>query len=467
MLGVAQPEQTLATYKDALRRLSDKLHYLNTGNNRFWFDTRPNLRREMEDRKRRFEDKSDVYPHIRERITKSFASGVFAGVHVFANSQDIPDDWSLRLVVTSPDQRYSKLKASVTESALLDTLKKRGEQPRAKQNRLIFLCAEDDGFSRLADQVRIFLAWQSIVNDGNQMKITLDNLMARQAKDAMTQAEETIKRMVKETYKWLLVPYQEAKPGQGVSDVKWESYALNSSAVNLTQEIERVLKENELLITEWSPFHLNNLLKYWFWKTDQTVIEATYVWQQTCQYLYLPRLRDSMVYQNTIANGVQSRDFFALAQGKENDKYVGFVFGKTTSVILDEDLLLIEPNAATAYELSIQPAPTAAPLPPVQPGVVLPNPTIAPQPTMIPTSAPAAKPTQFYASVELDALRAKAQFADIFDEVIQQISTKPGAKINISIDISAEIGSGFDETTQRAIKENCSVLKFKQAEFEG
>jgi uncharacterized protein len=46
--------------------LSDRLHYLDTSGDRsqesgrharFWFDTRANLRPEMEDRKRRFDDK--------------------------------------------------------------------------------------------------------------------------------------------------------------------------------------------------------------------------------------------------------------------------------------------------------------------------------------------------------------------------------------------------------------------------
>ena len=47
-----------AVYADALGRLADRLHYLNsTGDKaadatRYWFDTRANLRREMEDRKR-------------------------------------------------------------------------------------------------------------------------------------------------------------------------------------------------------------------------------------------------------------------------------------------------------------------------------------------------------------------------------------------------------------------------------
>jgi predicted AAA+ superfamily ATPase len=103
LLGVAEPDQQIGIYKDALRKLHDRLHYLNHGNNRFWLDTRPNLRREMEDRKRRFQDKEDLIPELQQRIQKGFASGVFNGIHVFTPSADVPDDWALRLVVLPPD----------------------------------------------------------------------------------------------------------------------------------------------------------------------------------------------------------------------------------------------------------------------------------------------------------------------------------------------------------------------------
>ena len=94
------------SYKDALRAIVDKLQYLNSANSRYWFDTRPNLRREMEDRKRRFNDKEDVFPFVRDKLR--FASGVFGGVHGFTNSGDVPDDWSLRLVLLAPDAPFSR-----------------------------------------------------------------------------------------------------------------------------------------------------------------------------------------------------------------------------------------------------------------------------------------------------------------------------------------------------------------------
>ena len=349
VLGCAQPGQQTGVFKDALRRLSDHLHYLNSANNRFWFDTRPNLRREMEERKRRFQDKDDVVPAIRERLEQSFATGVFGGIHVFTPSSDVPDDWSLRLVVLPPDAPFSRQEARLWQPTADAILKRRGDQPRHQQNRLLFLAADYDSVSRLKDQVRSLLAWQSIVTDYRETRIVLDNLMARNAETALAQAHAAVQRMIRETYKWVLAPMQEARPGKGVSEMQWEHFPLNPSAPDLTQEIVRVLKDNELLITDWAPIHLANVLQTWFWKPDVQDVSALEVWQKTCQYLYLPRLRDDAVFRAALAAGTGSHDFFGIAYAKEDDTYVGFSFGQAVSPVLDSTLLVIEPHTASAY----------------------------------------------------------------------------------------------------------------------
>lgn len=56
----------------------------------------------MAERKRRFQDKEDVFPAVRDRLQRGFASGIFGRTHVFTTSGDIPDDWQLRLVVLPP-----------------------------------------------------------------------------------------------------------------------------------------------------------------------------------------------------------------------------------------------------------------------------------------------------------------------------------------------------------------------------
>jgi len=70
---------------------------------RFWPDTRPNLRREMEERKRRFQDKEDVFLNVRERVQRGFTSGVFGGIYVLTDSGEVPDDLAVRLVVKRQD----------------------------------------------------------------------------------------------------------------------------------------------------------------------------------------------------------------------------------------------------------------------------------------------------------------------------------------------------------------------------
>lgn len=461
ILGVVQPGQSIGIYTDALSRLTNKLHYLNYAGNRYWFDTRPNLRKEMEERKRRFQDKEDIYPAICVQVKTSIASDLFKGIHVFTPSHDVPDDGHLRLVVLPPDATFNKAAPSFAIERATEILKNRGEQPRFKQNRLIFLAADFSNLSRLADHVRSKLAWESIVNDIKDMRLILDQLQIKQANKNLEDAKEGLRRMIRETYKWLLVPMQEAQPGKGLSSIQWENFALNANAQNMSKEMERVLSENELLITEWSPIHLHEMLKTWFWKDDVREVGAVNVWQQTCQQLYLPRLKDDMVFQSTLNKGSGSKEYFGFAYGKKDSEYSSFSFGKSTSPLL-ETLLLIEPIAAYEYEEAHKPV------------IVKPDPIIDPitgddrkPPVIVPPLPPIQSlKTHFYANIELDSLVAKKQFADLVEEVILQFTSKPGVKVKISLEIEAESAAGFDDSLQRAVKENCNVMKFRSAEFE-
>lgn len=479
ILGVAIPGEPVNLFKDALRRLGDRLHYLNEANNRFWLDTRPNLRREMEERKRRFQDREDVFPTIRDRVQRSFVNGIFAGTHIFTGSGDVPDDWALRLVVLPPDAAFSKSGQNLAIDRADEILRNRGDQPRFRQNRLIFVVADYDSVSRLKDHVRSYLAWRSIVNDYKDNRIVLDNLMARQAQASLDQAEETVKRMVRETYRWLLAPMQEARPGKGLSEIQWEHFQLNPSAQHCSQEIERVLKDNELLIGEWAPIHLARVLRDWFWKENVKDVSALNVWQQSCQQLYLPRLKDEDVFFNAVAAGAESREFFGIAQGKEDDRYAGLSYGKRTLLLRDASLLLIEPIAAAAYMEQMRAAEDASRAQAA--GAASGSATTqltgeSNPPATGPSSGSAsgartgnANPAitkRYYNVLNLEPIQAKRQFADLADEILQQFTVRPGVNVTITVEIQAESPIGFDAGIQRAVTENCTTLKFPPGSFE-
>jgi uncharacterized protein len=190
LLGSVQPGQTLSVFEDVLKRLRDRLHYLYAEEDRFWFDTKPNLRREMESRKQQLNDKDHVQPLLKDFVRRAFGSNHgFSGIHVFVPSADISDDYGVgpRLVVLPVTQAcYSKDSNNQAFAAAEQILRFRGDQPRQKQNRLIFLAADFDVANRLRDQAKTYLAWQSIVSDISNEKLNLDLFQVKQAKKIKT-----------------------------------------------------------------------------------------------------------------------------------------------------------------------------------------------------------------------------------------------------------------------------------------
>ena len=357
LLGCLQPGQTSATYSDALNRLADRLHYLNSSGDkaqdttRFWFDTRANLRREMEDRKRRFEDGSDVRGKIAEALKKMVGSATFFdGVHIFTPHGDVPDDSALRLVVLSPDHWYSRDEERQATNAVLDYVRNNGTKPRYRGNRLVFLAPDMAILNRLRDVARTALACNSIVEDVKEGRLNIDLLQKKQAEKELQNATEVVPRAARECYKWLLCPVQNT-----ATDPKptVETFPLTSSGGSAGSEIERVCIDNELVITTWSPIHLRTKLKELYWKDGKTAAGAMAFWEDSLRYLYLSRLknRDSLV--QAIRTGAASKDFFGIAYGQSGDTYEGFHFGDG-NVQVDDTLLLIEPEAAKLYEASIK-----------------------------------------------------------------------------------------------------------------
>ena len=484
LLGAVQPGQAVGTYEDVIKRLRDRLHYLYGEKDSYWFDTRPNLRREMESRKANLKDVEDVLPLLRDRVGRVFSKGNhFAGIHVFTPSADVPDDFGLgpRLVVLPPSAGYRRQDDAAALMAATELLEKRGDAPRLKRNRLIFLAPDGDAVQRLRDAVRTFLAWKSIVEDVQNRRIDLGTYQADQAKRAMDGAEDGVKQMVRETYRWLMVPTEEMVRGKLA--LRWEAVALSASAPSVVEAIESKLKEEEWLVSAWSPVHLNRMLNQWYFKEGVTEVSALKVWQDSCQYLYLPRLMNSDVFVQAVTAGCASRDGFGYAAAKEGERWLGFVFGESALVTMDSDSLLISHDAAMQHQQRLdeeQRARAAANLASASAGgnAPLAGADVAPQRAVgqglaharqdaaASTPAVVALPNRFFGTVEVDATTATMDFSTIVNEVIQHFAAQSGVDVTVTVEIEARTKQGFDAGLQRAVKENCGVLKFRSANFE-
>jgi uncharacterized protein len=485
LLGTAQPGQAVGTYEDVIKRLRDRLHYLYGEKDSYWFDTRPNLRREMESRKAILKDADDVMPLLKERVGRVFAkTNHFAGIHVFVPSADVPDDFGLgpRLVVLPPSAGYRRNDEGQAVHAATETLEKRGDAPRLKRNRLIFLAPDGDAVQRLRDAARTYLAWKSIVEDVGNRRMDLGTYQADQAKRAMDAAEESLKQLVRETYRWLMVPTEEMVRGK--LTLRWEAVSVTASSPSLVDEIENKLKEEEWVVYAWSPVHLNRMLNQWYFKDGVEAAPALRVWQDCCQYLYLPRLLNADVFEQAVAAGCARRDGFAFADGKEGEQWQGFSFGQNALVTVREGAWLISHDAAIYHQGQLEEEERRRQASLVTPEVREPGASSATPSagsnsstgggrslspgggTSPQTQVPANLPQRFFGTVEVDADVATLDFSTIVNEVIQNFTAQTGVEVKITVEIEAQYREGFQATLQRAIKENCAVLKFRNAEFE-
>lgn len=479
LLGCVQPGQPSAAFSDALNRLCDRLHYLNSsgdkaqGSTRFWFDTRANLRREMEDRKGRFDERGEVRGKIAE-VLKDLASGsgLFDGVHPFTPNADVPDDGALRLVFLPPEKAYSKQEPKSAFDEVLEVVRSNGSKPRYRGNRLVFVAADQGSLIRLRECVRTALAWASIVDDIKTGRLNIDRLQEEQAKKELETARGVVPRAARECFKWLLCPMMTSATDR---EAKVEAFPLNSSNGTYAAELARVCEENELVILTWSPIHLRNKLRELYWKETVVAVRAAAVWDDMQKYLYLPRLRQRGVMEQAIQTGAATRDFFGTAYGQNGDVFEGFKLADP-NLQFDDTLLLVDPTAAAAYAAremekaavereATQHPPVADPkAPPLAVGPPTASDIHRAAQKIASASPPRAK--AFFGSVDVSATTAKMKLVSISEEIIAVLASDPNATVKVTLEISAEFPNGATEQTKRAVAENAVALGFKSKLWE-
>lgn len=133
-LGVVQPGESIADFNDALNTLHGSLSYLynNQNGTRFWYDTKPTLRKTSEDRASQVSD-ADVTMELERRLKKLRGESPFSGLHSCpASSNDVPDEQSARLVILRPEDNFRRVNGKDSGKALTtvaEYLNMRGTSP--------------------------------------------------------------------------------------------------------------------------------------------------------------------------------------------------------------------------------------------------------------------------------------------------------------------------------------------------
>ena len=430
-LGVVQPGESIAVINDAMNTLQASLSYLYTNmkDNRYWYDNRPTLRKVAEERAGQIPD-SDIRDEIYRRLVTLRAKKPFAGVHVWQKSQDIPDGQELRLVVLAPEQDG------------VEILESRGKLQRVYRNMLVFLSADTDQLETLRDEVRQFLAWQSIKQDVT--KLNLDRNQEEETNDKLKHFEDAVSKRIPQTWRNVMIPYTDREGG--VKAVHWEKLTLSGEAEIVGNVIQTMMKDKNHMITELgADFLMMEVCGLYFENRDEIGIKT--LWEDLCKYCYFPRLTGYEVLEGAVKEGVR-REIFALADGGNGS----LKFGEYVGAVNGSDYIVKKETALTRLKKEE----------PVTPGVPATE-TARPHEPQKPREP---ELRRFHLTVPLDIVRIKRDLDNINNEIIAQIASFDGADANISLDIEITTSGAIPKEIIRAVNDNCLNLKITDFGFE-
>jgi predicted AAA+ superfamily ATPase len=453
LLGCMRPSDAPASYLDALGRLRDRLHYLNEQGGHFYLDTRPNLRREMEDRKRRFEAREHWFQEFQKQLETTIGRGTLP-VHVFPVSGDVPDERrEVRLVVLSPEATFVPAVAGAAESPAVrearELLEKRGSAPRLYRNTLIFLAADHGALARAREQIRTVLAWQSIVRDADRKALNLDLYQLEQAREEVRRESAIVPATLKEAYRYLLVPAMDSPTAR---EIRFDPVRLPTGQGFLVETALRALREEEHVVETWSPLHLESHLARYYWKDGRVAIGARTVQDDLARYVYMPRLLREEVFFRTVREGARE-ERWGVASGEGDGRFLDLRLGTEPGGV-DDATLLVTPAAARAQiEREKQPDPKPDPDPNPDP-----KPVPKPSPDPQPDPTPVEKVVRYIGTRTYDGAVARTQVNPLFEEIHQLLLAAVRSKVKLRIEIEGECPDGFPAETLRSLQENSRTL---------
>ena len=465
-LACTLPGESVATYGDALNRLTDRSSYLYVEGARYWYGTQASVARRARElveqllTTRRDEVHAEIVQRLRDQTRDR---GEFVAVHVCPpNAGNVPDDPDARLVILGPTTPHSNRDDS--SQAMLtsrDIFDQRASGQRLYRNMLVFLAPDVKRLEELERGSAEFLAWKEI--DDRWKELNLDFFQRNTAETKRTDADQAVDLRLAETYHWCLVPHQPDATGP----VKWESVKAEGQGTLAARASRRLVNSGSLGVA-YSAELLRGLLSEGgvlssMWTDGYTTVNA--LWDTFARYPYLPRLKNQAVLSATVRQGASPISWqiigFAIADAfdAKTGRYIGLTTnGDATTVI--GTTLVVRPDVAAAqlYAEEIQVVSVA-------------DDDRDPEATSALSGgdehpAEDGKLRRFYSVVRLDPERYQRDFSKLAAEVIANLAGLLGTNVEITVEVKATNEDGFPDQVTRTITENARTLKLDSYGFE-
>ena len=447
-LGCAVPGQEPSFYEDALHKMRERLQYLFNHDERYWYDTRPNLSRTMMEYKGRVkqaESRDCLEFAVRN---KWGAPGGIAAVHVFDDHGDVPDDITdgIRVVVLPLEAAYSKATEKQTFETARKYVDKCGTGARLRKNRLVFVAADLNKTRLIDDSCHTVLAWRAVRDAIIATSINVTKQEESQVQASLVQSETMLKSLVGECFKYLLVPEQVG------TEVGFIVRKMNvASAALLGDVVRQTLESNDDIVRTWAPQFMRDMLEEYYFKDGVTEVPTGRVWRDMASYLYFERLVSASVFCETVRQGIVAR-LFGYARGKADDgQYVDFACGDNPVMPgVSDSERIIKDTVAKEYKATLPGDNTNLGGDDDEKDKPVPPPTPAKH--------------KFIGEIQIDASTGTSKIAHVIDEVVSHLSGK-GASVKVTLTVEVKSVNPFAPDLVRTVGENAHNLNFVRAEF--
>jgi uncharacterized protein DUF499 len=327
---------------------------------------------------------------------------------------------------------------------------------RRLRNTLVFLAPDEANLGTAREVMRKAMAWASIDKD-DRLQQQMTQAQAADANDKAKTNRESALKAIRAAWSHILYPVKSETAGKPF-ELEHSLISSRDRAAIPTVVYDKV-KADGIALEKLGTERLWHALKP-IWPDDRPHIPIAEIADWFAAYVYLPKVRDRVVLENSIRDAVGKLDpQFGYADGFEETtgKYQKLIWAKNppdftspTAMIVRE----VEAQSQLKQEGARAPTPETggSPTPPA-------TPPGGPSPGTGPTALH--KPRRFYGSVEIDMVRPVKSFDAILNAVVMELQRTQGAKVKLTIEIEAEAASGFAENDVSVVRDNAKQLRFK------
>lgn len=459
VLGATYPTDNPAHVTDALRQLADRGKYMNRDQDRYWLSLQQTVSRLVQEIAEGY-DVTEVHAELTRTLREEGDRGVFARVHrVPEGTADVEDEPTAALVIFGLDRCHSKKAKSPAADAAREFLARRGGQPRTHKNSLVFLAPDVDRVDTLDSVLRRKMAWESVKKRVRELNLDQHNITVVDGR--LGQARQAVADTVRETYKWVIVPYQEI----GAAEFELETIIMNGNGT-LAERVTKKAESTEFVLKSYAASLLRQQIdKLRLWE-KQPHVPVDMLCGYFTQYLYMPRVRDHDVVRSAIRHMgdvlLPVQDSFAYADDFSDGRYVGLLLGASPPSISNAGLIVDPDVAQRQIEAEETPPPVVDP-----PDITDPHDDPGDdEDDKPPPTPPPAQPTRFHATKALDPTRSVRDISKISDEILTPIFAANGIAIKLTVDIES---SGLAQLTTEqlaVLRENLESLGFEDWSIE-